>query len=157
MSEVRPIDANALKEEVFKAQESLKSDNDRVWERNKGYFKGLAWANYLIDNAPTVAPCYQDTPCLDCDNYDKENHNCPRYCEVIKEAIKALEERRQQANCKACKYYHPFYKQFMNIPRGDGYCVIARTTPEGITTVNCYDSWYCADFCMKEDARGNEK
>ena len=29
--------------------------------------------------------CY----CLDCDNYDKENHNCPRYCEVIREAIKS--------------------------------------------------------------------
>ena len=40
-----------------------------------------------IDNAPTVEPCYQTTSCLDCDNYDKENHNCPRYCEVIKEAI----------------------------------------------------------------------
>ncbi len=43
----------------------------------------------LIDNAPTVEPCYQTTSCLDCDNYDKENHNCPRYCEVIKEAIKS--------------------------------------------------------------------
>lgn len=40
-----------------------------------------------IDNAPTVEPCYQTTSCLDCGNYDKENHNCPRYCEVIKEAI----------------------------------------------------------------------
>ena len=40
-----------------------------------------------VDNAPTVEPCYQTTSCLDCGNYDKENHNCPRYCEVIKEAI----------------------------------------------------------------------
>ena len=42
-----------------------------------------------INNAPTVEPCYQTTSCLDCKNYDKENHNCPRYCEVIKEAIKS--------------------------------------------------------------------
>lgn len=44
---------------------------------------------HIIDNAPTVEPCYQTTSCLDCKNYDKENHNCPRYCEVIKEAIKS--------------------------------------------------------------------
>ena len=41
----------------------------------------------IINNAPTVEPCYQTTSCLDCKNYDKENHNCPRYCEVIKEAL----------------------------------------------------------------------
>ena len=40
-----------------------------------------------VHNAPTVEPCYQTTSCLDCGNYDKENHNCPRFCEVIKEAI----------------------------------------------------------------------
>ena len=43
----------------------------------------------FIDSAPTVEPCYQTTSCLDCKNYDKETHNCPRYCEVIKEAIKS--------------------------------------------------------------------
>lgn len=42
-----------------------------------------------IDNAPTVALCYQTTSCLDCGNYDKENHNCPRFCEIIREAIKS--------------------------------------------------------------------
>lgn len=47
----------------------------------------------LIDNAQAVEPCYQTTSCLDCKNYDKENHNCPRYCEVIKDAIN-LSERR---------------------------------------------------------------
>ena len=41
----------------------------------------------LIDNAPTVEPCYQTTSCLDCKMYDKEKHNCPRFCEVIRNAI----------------------------------------------------------------------
>lgn len=56
-----------------------------------GYGKAvfLDKAYELIDNAPTVEPCYQTTSCLDCKNYDKETHNCPRYCEVIKEAIKS--------------------------------------------------------------------
>ena len=68
----------------------------RLIDANALNYKNLAEVNgrltYVltaeeIDNAPTVEPCYQTTACLDCDNYDKENHNCPRYCEVIKEAI----------------------------------------------------------------------
>ena len=46
----------------------------------------------IIDNAPTVEPCYQTTSCLECKMYDKEKHNCPRFCEVIRSAI---EERQQ--------------------------------------------------------------
>jgi hypothetical protein len=57
-----------------------------------------------IDNAPTVEPCYQTTSCLDCGNYDKENHNCPRYCEVIKEAIKS----RPQGTWK-WRYKYSYY------------------------------------------------
>ena len=45
-----------------------------------------------IDNAPTVEPCYQTTSCLDCKNYDKENHNCPRFCEVIRSAVEEVKK-----------------------------------------------------------------
>lgn len=48
--------------------------------------------------------------------------------------------------CKTCKYYHPYYKQFSDEPRGDGYCVIARMTPEGMTTINCNDEFGCSDY-----------
>lgn len=41
---------------------------------------------------PTVEPCYQTTSCLDCKMYDKENHHCPRFCEVIRELVKEAEE-----------------------------------------------------------------
>ena len=47
----------------------------------------------FINNAPTVEPCYNISSCSDCKNYDKENHNCPRYCEVIKEALTAIKSR----------------------------------------------------------------
>ena len=57
---MRLIDADALKKEIIKAQESLKSNNDKEWERNKKYFKGLAWANRLIDNAPAVETFTKD-------------------------------------------------------------------------------------------------
>ncbi len=55
-------------------------------------------------------------------------------------------EERPQGECKTCKYYHPYFEQFTNIPRGDGYCVIARMTPEGMTTINCNDHFGCSDY-----------
>lgn len=48
------ISREALLKQTMEAQETLKSDNDSMWERNRGYFKGLAWANRLILDAPAV-------------------------------------------------------------------------------------------------------
>jgi hypothetical protein len=64
---------------------------------------------------------------------------CPR-----NELIKLLDSERPQGKCKACKYYHPYYER--SEPRGDGYCVIARMTPEGMTTINCSDEFGCSDY-----------
>ncbi len=57
-----------------------------------------------------------------------------------------IELLRPHGKCKTCKYYHPYYEQLTNIPRGDGYCVIARMTPEGMTTINCNDEFSCSDY-----------
>ena len=49
-----------LLEAIKEAQVKLESNNDAVWERNKSYYKGLAWAHRLvldsevIDAAPVV-------------------------------------------------------------------------------------------------------
>lgn len=48
------ISRKELVETIERAQDSLISDNDKVYEKNKGYFKGLAWANHLVRTAPTV-------------------------------------------------------------------------------------------------------
>lgn len=48
-------------------------------------------AKWFKDNAKEEsleAPCYQKTSCLDCKMYDKENYYCPRFCEVIRDAVK---------------------------------------------------------------------
>ena len=52
------IEREALREEIQIAQEGLESDNDIVWEMNKKYFAGLAWAHRLVLDAPAadVAP-----------------------------------------------------------------------------------------------------
>ena len=34
--------------------------------------------------------CYKD--CGDCEAYDKEKHHCPKFCKVIKETVKEIEE-----------------------------------------------------------------
>lgn len=62
-------------------------------------------------------------------------------------AIRTLIDTEQPTGeCKSCKYYHPYFKQFSNEARGDGYCVIARMTPEGMTTINCNDEFWCSDY-----------
>ena len=53
---------------------------------------------------------------------------------------------RPQGECKTCRYYHPYCKQFSDEPRGNGYCVIARMTPEGMTTINCNDEFGCSYY-----------
>ena len=37
-----------------KAQESLESNDDKTWEMNKKYYKGLAWALRLVLDAPAA-------------------------------------------------------------------------------------------------------
>ena len=34
--------------------------------------------------------CYKD--CGECEAYNKEKHHCPKFCKVIKEAVKEIEE-----------------------------------------------------------------
>lgn len=41
--------------------------------------------------------CYQTKSCLDCPNYDKEKHYCPRFCEVIRNALKEIEEDKSNS------------------------------------------------------------
>lgn len=59
----------------------------------------------------------------------------------------------EKGKCKTCNYYHPYCEQFTNEPRGDGYCVIARMTPEGLTTINCTDEFGCSDYQEKQGAK----
>lgn len=59
------IEREALIAEIEKAQSSLESNIDKVWYRNKPYFKGLAWANRLTRDAPT-ADVVEVVRCKDC-------------------------------------------------------------------------------------------
>ena len=61
-----------------------------------------------------------------------------------------IKRPQSEHKCKTCKYYHPYYEQFSNELRGDGYCVIARMTPEGLTTIYCNDEFSCSDYEVKK-------
>ena len=87
----------------------------------------------VIDNAPTVATSKIE--------YKAYNEG---FKDGVEQGIRLSES--PAGRCKSCKYYHPYYEQLTNIPRGDGYCVIARMTPEGMTTINCNDEFGCSDY-----------
>ena len=50
----RYIDADLLEKAIDDAQSGLESNDDRTWKRNKSYFKGLAWARALLNEATTT-------------------------------------------------------------------------------------------------------
>lgn len=67
---MRLIDADKLDGKIDFEQQTLKSDNDKIWQMNKGYFKGLAWARRLLIDAPTV-DAVEVVRCKDCKHGEK--------------------------------------------------------------------------------------
>ena len=104
---------------------------------------------------------------------DVWDEDCVKFANAVNFAIKALytmdfvedmsneisrlkAEQKSKGKCKDCKNYYPYCEQFTNNPRGDGFCGNFKMTSDGYHYINCDDNWYCADFCPKEDMRGNE-
>ena len=50
----RYIDADKLEKEIDNAQNSLQTNDDKLWDLNKPYFKGLCWARRLLIDQPTA-------------------------------------------------------------------------------------------------------
>lgn len=46
--------------------------------------------------------------------------------------------------CKECKHYFPYQKQFSREPRGDGVCTMLRMTREGFQEINVFDDHFCS-------------
>ncbi len=56
-----------------------------------GYTKGISDAIEIVkQEAEQYEECYKD--CGDCEAYNKEKHHCPKFCKVIKETVKEIEE-----------------------------------------------------------------
>ena len=58
---------------------------------NDGAEIGLKQAIEIVkQEAEQYEECYND--CGDCEAYNKEKHHCPKFCKVIKETVKEIEE-----------------------------------------------------------------
>ena len=52
---------------------------------------GVIIAKEIVqETAAEYEECYKD--CGDCEAYNKEKHHCPKFCKVIKETVKEIEE-----------------------------------------------------------------
>ena len=66
-------------------------ENPLQFDSAKGYAHGVGKAIEIIkQEAEQYEECYKD--CGQCEAYDKEKHHCPKFCKVIKETVKEIEE-----------------------------------------------------------------
>lgn len=54
---------------------------------NKAFMKAI---EIVKQESAEYEECYKD--CGECEAYDKEKHHCPKFCKVITEAVKEIEE-----------------------------------------------------------------
>lgn len=54
MAEKEYIERGALHRAIEEAQIKLESNDDKVWSRNKPYYKGLAMARAILNEAPAA-------------------------------------------------------------------------------------------------------
>ena len=66
-------------------------ENPLQFDSAKGYAHGVGKAIEIVkQEAEKYEECYND--CGDCEAYNKEKHHCPKFCKVIKETVKEIEE-----------------------------------------------------------------
>ena len=83
-----------LEEELKLADEEklrCARENPLQFDSAKGYAHGVGNAIEIVkQEAEQYEECYND--CGDCEAYNKEKHHCPKFCKVIKETVKEIEE-----------------------------------------------------------------
>ena len=89
----------AFKKIIEKLEVEADSANDKIMEQETkkdmayydGYDDGCSKAIEIVkQEAAAYEECYKD--CGDCEAYNKEKHHCPKFCKVIKETVKEIEE-----------------------------------------------------------------
>ena len=89
----------AFKKIIEKLEVEADSANDKIMEQETekdmayydGYDDGCSKAIEIVkQEAEKYEECYKD--CGDCEAYNKEKHHCPKFCKVIKETVKEIEE-----------------------------------------------------------------
>ena len=87
-----------LEEELKLADEEklrCARENPLQFDSAKGYAHGVGKAIEIVkQEAEKYEECYKD--CGECEAYDKEKHHCPKFCKVIKETVKEIEENHNK-------------------------------------------------------------
>ena len=87
-----------LEEELKLADEEklrCARENPLQFDSAKGYAHGVGKAIEIVkQEAEQYEECYKD--CGECEAYNKEKYHCPKFCKVIKEAVKEIEERHNK-------------------------------------------------------------
>ena len=93
----------AFKKIIEKLEVEADSANDKIMEQETekdmayydGYDDGCSKAIEIVkQEAEQYEECYND--CGECEAYDKEKHHCPKFCKVIKETVKEIEENHNK-------------------------------------------------------------
>ena len=88
-----------LEERTSFLSDCMKYGNKDAEQQNKSYSTMMMYevADLVEDlieivkqEAEKYKECYKD--CGECEAYNKEKHNCPKFCKVIKETVKEIEE-----------------------------------------------------------------
>lgn len=76
-------------ENIIKKLESL--ENVFIKGNSHNVAAGISRAIEIVkQEAAKYEECYKD--CGECEAYNKEKHHCPKFCKVITEAVKEIEE-----------------------------------------------------------------
>ena len=68
-------------------------DGEEIYEdgKSQGRFEQVVRIIEIVkQEAEQYEECYKD--CGECEAYDKEKYHCPKFCKVIKETVKEIEE-----------------------------------------------------------------
>ena len=83
-----------LEEELKLADEEklrCARENPLQFDSAKGYAHGVGKAIEIVkQEAAEYEECYKD--CGDCEAYNKEKYHCPKFCKVITETVREIEE-----------------------------------------------------------------
>ena len=99
MQEVFEKIIEKLEERTSFLSDCTKYGNKDAEQQNKSYSTMMMYeVADLVDDlieivkqeAEKYEECYKD--CGDCEAYNKEKHHCPKFCKVIKETVKEIEE-----------------------------------------------------------------
>lgn len=99
MQEVFEKIIDRLEERASFLSDCTKYGNKDAEQQNKSYSTMMMYevadlVDDLIEIVKQAAEEYEECykHCGECEAYDKEKHHCPKFCKVIKETVKEIEE-----------------------------------------------------------------